>query len=74
MSEFRDLAAVTRIHGTKTWYERITPELSEQQKADLDDALGDRTITPKVISAVLKRWGYETTTDQISRYRRRYEL
>lgn len=74
MSEFHDLAAVTRTKGQPSWYERISPELSEQQKKDLDEALADRGITPGVIVAVLKRWGYETTPDQISRHRRRYEL
>jgi len=74
VSEFRELAAVTRTKGQPTWYEKITPELSEQQKTDLDDALADRSITPGVIAVVLKRWGYEATTDQISRHRRRHEL
>ena len=71
MSEFRELAEETQKTGFPNWYQRIKQELNEQQLSDLDDALNDRNIQPKVIITVLERWGWTISHNQISRERQR---
>ena len=73
MSEFRDEQTRART-GMPSWYDVITPQLTDQQRADLDDALRDRAIFPRTISLVLDRWGYQVTTGQVSWHRKRYGL
>jgi len=69
VSEFREAQATTR-KGTPSWYDRIVPELTDQQRADLDDALADRTIYPRVISMVLTGWGHKVSVSQVSWHRK----
>ena len=71
MSEFRELAEETQKTGFPNWYQRIKQDLTEQQLSDLDDALNDRDIQPKVIMTVMERWGYTVSHNQISRERQR---
>lgn len=50
----------------------ILNKLAEEDGArydDLTDALADRSIGPKAISIVLKRWGYPLTERVVSRHR-----
>ena len=70
MSEFREEQSrrVTRA----TWYDTVAPELSEQQRADLDDALKDSKISASTIGVVLTRWGFDVSSQAIGNYRRRY--
>lgn len=67
---FRERQKLDRTKGMRSWYERIAPELDEDRLAQLDEALADRDIYPRVISLVLGEWGYSVTTSQVSWHRR----
>ena len=54
------------------WYERIAPQLTDEQRTDLDAALADKNISATVISVVLQRWGYEVSMQAVGNHRRRY--
>jgi hypothetical protein len=69
VSVFRERQARER-KGMHSWYERIAPQLDEQRRAELDEALADRDIYPRVIALVLEDWGYSVTASQVSWHRR----
>jgi hypothetical protein len=73
MSEFHEAQAKAR-KGMPSWYERLALELTEQQKADLDEALGDRDIYPRSISEVLGHWGYKVSVSQVNWHRKTHGL
>lgn len=60
-----------RRRGHVTWYERVSPDLTDDQKRQLDDALDDRRISAQVISDVLSTWGFYASEQAIGNYRRR---
>lgn len=70
MNEFRE--EQSKRSARSTWYDRLAHELSEKQKADLDEALADDTISASTISLVLTRWGLNVSGQAIGNYRRRY--
>jgi len=74
VSEFREAQKTERVKGVPSWYDKLAPQLDDQQRSDLDDALADRGIYPTVISTVLSRWGHEVTPGQISWHRKRHGL
>lgn len=70
MNEFTQVAKELPKAGTVGWYQRTA--FSDEQRSKLDDALADRSLSARVISVVLQRWGYDISPDQVSHYRRRY--
>lgn len=73
VSEFADEQARSK-KGQPSWYDLTVPELTDEQRADLDAALADRQIFPRTISVVLARWGYKVTPSQVAWHRKRYGL
>ena len=73
MSEFREVQRTTR-KGMPSWYDRIAPQLTDEQRADLDDALSDREIFPRSIMIVLERWGHKVSPSQITWHRKTHGL
>jgi len=59
-------------NGSKGWWERVLPELDDEQRAALDKALANRDIAHSTISTVLKRWGHSVSYQQVGHFRRRY--
>ena len=71
MSDFKQLQKqMERRKGQPSWYDRISPDLSDERQASLDDALADRSIFHTTISRVLEQWGYEVSESQVAHYRR----
>ena len=68
MSEFHD-AQQQRKCGKPSWYDVIVPELDEQRRQSLDDALADRTIFHTTISRVMEGWGHPVSASQVAHYR-----
>ncbi len=59
-----------RRGNARSWYEKITPEITDEQKAALDEALRSREITDRAISLVLERWGFDVKPNTIGMWRR----
>ena len=59
-----------RRGNAQSWYERITPDLSADQKSNLDEALADRHISARAIAVVLNRWGFDVKEHTIGTWRR----
>lgn len=72
MSEFRDEQA--KRAARTTWYDSVVPELSEQQRSDLEEALRDQKISASTISTVLTRWGFDVSQQAVGNYRRRHRV
>lgn len=70
MNEFRE--EQERKVRRPTWYERIANDLAAEQKASLDEALGDMSISASTIAVVLGRWGFDVSSQAVGNYRRRY--
>jgi hypothetical protein len=73
VNEFEELQAKTRT-GIDGWWERVIPQLTEQQQADLAAACANQDISHATISIVLGRWGHKVSFAQVGHYRRRYVL
>ena len=71
MDEF-ELAQAELKPGTAGWWERVIPQLDDEQREALDRALHNREIRHSTIATVLKRWGHPVSYQQVSHYRRRY--
>lgn len=64
----RELA---RLRGNaRSWYDRVTLDLSDERKASLDEALATRDITNRAIALVLERWGFTVKENTIGMWRR----
>lgn len=73
MSEFHEVQRTTR-KGMASWYDRTVPHLTDEQRADLDEALADREIFPRSIMIVLERWGHKVSPSQITWHRKTHGL
>ena len=71
MDEF-ELAHAEVKPGTAGWWERVIPQLDDEQREALDQALHNREIRHSTIATVLKRWGHPVSYQQVSYYWRRY--
>jgi len=58
--------------GSAGWWERVMPQLTDEQRTSLDRALHNPNIGHNTISTVLKRWGYQVSYQQVGHFRRRY--
>jgi len=58
--------------GTAGWWEKVIPQLDDEQRASLDRALHNPDIGHSTIATVLKRWGYQVSYQQVGHFRRRY--
>ena len=56
--------------NTVSWYERVAPELTAEQRASLDAALASPDISARAIAVVLDGWGFEVKEGTISKWRK----
>ena len=68
MDEFRQVQSELTKPGVKGWWDRLN--ISDKQRADLEAAADDPTITHKAIAIVLERWGMTVTPTQVGHWRR----
>ena len=68
MSEFLE-AQRKRKNGKTSWYDMITPDLNDERRGALDDALDDKGIFHTTIARVLDQWGYSVSPSQVAHYR-----
>ena len=71
MDEFEQAQAEARP-GYVGWWEKVIPQLTDEQQASLQKALRNRDITHTVISKVLGQWGHKVSYQQVGHYRRTY--
>jgi hypothetical protein len=72
VDEFREAQAQAKRPGTAGWWDRVIPELSEEQRKSLEQAGADRGISHRTISVVLGRWGFEVTPAMVGHWRRNH--
>ena len=56
--------------NAQSWYERVIPDLTQEQRDALDEALSDVSISARTIATVLDRWGFEVKEHTIGTWRR----
>ena len=71
MQEFIDEQAKIRT-GVAGWWERVIPELTDEQRDGLMAAAESREIRHTAISSVLRKWGHDVSVAQVSHWRRNY--
>jgi hypothetical protein len=71
MQEFLEAQAGIR-HGMPGWWDRVLPNLTDEQLASLMDAARSAEIRHQAIATVLGRWGYTVTSAQVGHWRRNY--
>lgn len=72
MDEFLEVQAQGQKPGTVGWWERVMPELTEEQVASLNRAAGNPAISHRTISIVLGNWGFEVSPAAVGHWRRNY--
>ena len=70
VDEFREVQAQSKKPGYAGWWDRVIPELSEEQRQSLEQAGADRGISHRTISVVLGKWGFEVTPAMVGHWRR----
>lgn len=71
MDEFQQLEAERRF-GSPGWWHKVLPQLTDDQRQQLEAALRNDEISHTTISTVLKRWGHDVTYQQVGHYRRNH--
>lgn len=67
MNEFLEAQQQMKRPGVPGWWNNLS--LTDEQQQALDEAAGDRRISHRAISVVLKRWGYEVNAQQVGYWR-----
>lgn len=72
MDEFASEQAqqAARRGNAQSWYERVVPQLTDDERAALDQAIASPQITARTIATVLERWGHPVREGTISAWRR----
>ena len=70
VDEFREVQSQAKRPGTEGWWDRVIPQLSDEQRQSLEQAGADRGISHRTISVVLGRWGFEVTPAMVGHWRR----
>jgi len=70
VDEFMEVQREHGKAGTAGWWDRVLPELSDEQVGSLRAAAVDRNISHRTISIVLGRWGFQVSTAQVGHWRR----
>lgn len=70
MDEFLQVQSELGTPGVAGWWDRVLPELSEEQRQSLGQAAGNSSISHRTISIVLGRWGHRVTPAQVGHWRR----
>jgi hypothetical protein len=67
--EFAAEAATRQYNGKKTRIAEILGQLSDEDRAQLQEALDSKNITPSVIEAVMAKRGFKLTANMVYNYR-----
>lgn len=70
MDEFLAVQREQRGPGMTGWWDRVIPQLDEQQAASLLQAADDQNISHRTISIVLARWGHRVSPGSVGHWRR----
>jgi len=70
VDEFLQVQKEAGKPGTTGWWDRVLPELSEEQVKSLMEAARSNAISHRTISIVLGKWGYEVSAPAIGHWRR----
>jgi len=70
VDEFLAVQAEAARPGAGGWWERVIPQLTEDQVQALEQAAADRAITHRTISVVLGRWGHKVSPAMVGHWRR----
>lgn len=57
--------------GYLSWYDRVVPDLTDEQRDALDQALKHPKYTAKAIAKVLADWGHDVGHEKVARHRRK---
>jgi len=71
MDEFEKAQAEARP-GYTGWWNKVIPQLTDDQQASLQNACLNRDISHSVIAKVLGQWGHKVSQQQVGHYRRNY--
>jgi hypothetical protein len=69
LDEFEDAQRRQKPNGIQSWYDRMTPEMTVEQREALDEALRSPRFTARAIAEVLRSWGFQVKNEQVGRYR-----
>jgi hypothetical protein len=72
VDEFVAVQEETGTPGVAGWWDRVLPELSDEQRTSLLDAAGSPTISHRTISIVLGRWGHKVSPGMVGHWRRNH--
>jgi len=72
MDEFTQVEESRKGPGVTGWWDKVLPDLTEQQATDLLAAAKSRDISHRTIAIVLSKWGFETTSAQVGHWRRNH--
>jgi hypothetical protein len=67
--EFAAEAATRQHNGKKTRIAEIMEQLSDEDRAQFQEALDNKNITPSVIETVMTKRGFKLTANMIYNYR-----
>lgn len=70
MDEFLRVQKKAAKPGTTGWWDRVLPELSDEQRDSLIEAARSNSISHRTISIVLSNWGYEVSAPSVGHWRR----
>jgi hypothetical protein len=70
VDEFRATQEQARGPGMSGWWDRVIPQLTDEQAASLSAAADDPTIAHRTISVVLGRWGHPVSPGMVGHWRR----
>jgi hypothetical protein len=72
VDEFLAAQRETGRPGVAGWWDRVLPELTDDQRASLEEAARHRDISHSTIAVVLGRWGFQVTQQQVGHWRRHH--
>ena len=70
IEEFLEAQSQLKRPGVTGWWDRVLPELDEQQRASLIAAAKDSAISHRAICIVLGRWGHDVSREKVAHWRR----
>lgn len=71
LNEFDEAQSQLKGPGHLSWYDKIQPDLTEEQRDALEQAMRHPKYTAKAIAKVLADWGYDVGHEKVARHRRK---
>jgi len=72
VDEFVQEQAERKAPGMLGWWERVLPQLSDDQRESLMEAAVSRDIKHSTIAIVLRRWGFDVNQAMVGHWRRNH--